>query len=119
MTESCDVRDELVAFHFGACDRRDDVERHLRTCASCLDAFLAIKRDIELAETAAAPSPALHALVRDSVARALDLVPRPRRWWERPVAFAFAVSVVLASMVAMHALTTGPGAPPYAFTTRG
>jgi hypothetical protein len=104
-----DLRHELVAFHFGESERRADIEAHLPGCSGCVAAFLAIKRGIETGEAGPRPSDIARARLRESVARALGV--GPRRWWERPAAFAFAASAVLAAMFAMHALTAAPDRP--------
>ena len=109
MTTTCDdLRHEHVAFHFGTSDRRADVEAHLVSCSACVAAFLATKRAIETGEQGPEPSDMARARLRASVTRALGLA--PRRWWERPVALAFAASIVLASMVATRVLTARPEA---------
>jgi anti-sigma factor RsiW len=110
------VEAELVAYHFGLLDgpARDDVEKHLESCAECVRAFVGVKRAIE-APTGVAPSRAARERLRRAVAR--EVAPAaPRRWWERPLAFAVAASVVLAAGAATRAITSGPGAPPHGLT---
>ncbi|HSQ63287.1 MAG TPA: zf-HC2 domain-containing protein [Polyangiaceae bacterium] len=111
---------ELVAYHFGLIEgeARERVEAHLASCGACLAAFLAIKRAIETGEGGPAPSKASRARLRSAVAR--EIAPTaPRRWWETPVAFAVAASVVLAAGAATRAITSGPGAPPHALLEGG
>ena len=115
------VEPELIAYHFGLVsgEARAGVEAHLLTCQACLRAFLDVKRAVETGEDSAAPSMAARARLRRAVAREIG-AERPQRawsWWERPMAFAFAASVVLLAMPATRALTGGPGAPPYAMSS--
>ena len=105
-----DLRHELVAFHFGESEHRDAIAAHLPGCSACVTAFLATKRAIETGEDVGPrPSDIARVRLREAVARTFGL--GPRRWWERPAAFAFAASAVLASMLAMHALTAKPDLP--------
>ena len=111
-----DLRHELVAFHFGESEHRADIEAHLPTCSACVTQFLATKRSIEMGEMGESgedggprPSDIARVRLREAVARTLGV--GPRRWWGRPAAFAFAASAVLASMLAMHALTDKPDLP--------
>jgi hypothetical protein len=105
-----DLRHELVAFHFGETEHRADIEAHLPTCSACVRAYLGIKRGIETGEDdGPRPSDIARRRLREAVARTLGV--GPRRWWERPAAFAFAASAVLASMLAMRALTEKPDLP--------
>ena len=107
---------ELVAYHFGtiAAAERTALEQHVLGCASCLRAYVELKRDIELSEDAPAPSEAVRQRVRGAIARALQPEPSRRawRWWERPMAFGLAGAAVIAAMVATQAVSTGPGAAP-------
>lgn len=120
MTQACDeIEPELVAYHFGLMEgaARDAVEVHLSTCSSCVRAFVGMKRAIELGESereieTARPSRRARERLRLAVVREVTQA-EPRRWWERPVAFALAASIVLAAGAATHAVTSGPGAPPY------
>jgi anti-sigma factor RsiW len=114
---TCDrVELELVAFYFGASDdeERRLVERHLTECASCLAAFLSVKRAVELAEEDEAPAPSAisRARLRRAVAQELGVHDAPR-WWEQPVAFAVAASLVLGAGITSRKLMAGPGAPPH------
>ena len=115
------IEPELVAYHFGLLegDARDAVESHLATCPSCVRAFVALKRAIEVGEAdPARPSRAARDRLRRAVAREVNPV-APRRTWERPVAFAIAASVVLAATATTRAITSGPGAPPYSVISTG
>jgi hypothetical protein len=109
------IEPELVAFHFGETDGalRDEIEAHLVSCPSCVRAFVGIKRAIETQQEAEArPSRAARDRLRRAVAR--EIAPEPaRKWWERPVAFAVAASLVLAAGATTRAITSGPGTPPY------
>ena len=114
----CDrVEPELVAFYFGTIDeeQRRVVERHLGECRACLAAFLSVKRGLELADEEASPAPSAisRARLRRAVANELGIQQGPRRWWERPVAFAVAASLVVGAGVTTRKLTSGPGAPPH------
>jgi anti-sigma factor RsiW len=113
-------RAALVAFHFGelTLDERDELEARLAGCADCLRELFALKRAIETGEDGPRPSDVVRQRLRRAVARAVA-APAPRRWWHRPVAAAFAIAVVLASMAATNAMTAGPGAAPYAVTDPG
>lgn len=119
MTTCNEIEPELVAYHFGVVDpeERVRIEEHLTACASCLRAFLEIKRAIETGEADDTPSPPQTSRERLRRAVAREVSPEsPRRWWERPVAFAVAASVVLAAGATTRAITSGPGAPPYALS---
>ena len=50
---------ELIAYHFGTVtpEGREQVERHLLGCQECLKSYLAVKREIETAESGAHASP--------------------------------------------------------------
>ena len=110
---TCDeLRPELIPYHFGEVsdDTRRRLEAHLPGCPACVTELLSLKRAIETADDAARPSDVARARLRAAVASAVGAAPRRR--WERPLAFAFAASAVLASMFAMRTMTSGPGAPP-------
>ncbi len=116
---SCErIQLELVTYHFGVIEDgiRHEVEGHLMGCPDCLRSFLALKRDIEVAESGPRPSPAVLDRLRVSAARELAL-PEPRSWswWERPFAFSFAGVVVLLAMGAVSALAREPGSAPHGF----
>ena len=112
-----EVEPELVAFHFGLVEGepRAAIEAHLASCRACLQAFLEIKRAVETAQDAPAPSQASRARLRRAVASELLPAARApgRRWWEVPVAFAAAATLVLGARATTHGLTSGPGSPPY------
>ena len=106
---------ELVTYHFGVIEDgpRREVEQHLVSCPDCLRSFLAIKRDIETAESGPHPSPAVLDRLRVSAAHELGLpAPRGWSWWERPLAFGFAGVAVLVAMGAVAALAQSPGSAP-------
>lgn len=109
------IQPELVGYHFGAVDgaTRQQVEQHLLECSDCLRSFLALKRDLETAESGPRPSPALSARLRQDVAAELGLVSRPWRWWERPLAFGLAGAAVVVAVLAVGALVNAPGALPH------
>jgi anti-sigma factor RsiW len=114
------VEPELIAYHFGLVsdEARTEIEAHLLACGACLCSFLDLKRAVETGEDGPVPSRAARARLRRAVAEEV-LADKPQRawsWWERPLAFAFAGSAVLAAMITMRVLTTGPGAPPYALS---
>ncbi len=110
---TCDeIRPELIPSHFGEVseETRRRLEAHLPGCPACVTELLSLKRGIETADQAERPSDLARARLRAAVASAIGAAPRRR--WERPFAFAFAASAVLAAMLAMRTLTAGPGAPP-------
>lgn len=110
------IEPDLVAYHFAVLDddARERVESHLASCGACVRAFVELKRAIERADDAT-PAPCARAKLRDAVARELGIAPAnvARRRWERPLALALAASVVLLAGRATHAITSGPGTPPY------
>lgn len=106
----------LFDYHFGASPpaEREQVEAHLRACPACLDAFFALKRDVELAPEEA-PSPAARARIRRSVEEALRVrseAPPRWRWWERPLAFGVAGAALALAATFAHLPWVGPGAAP-------
>lgn len=109
------IQSELVAFHFGVIDDdvRGELELHLVCCRGCLRSYLALKRDIELAESGPQPSLQVFDRLRRSAARELAS-PSLRRWswWERPFAFGFAAALALGAMGAVTALARTPGSAP-------
>jgi anti-sigma factor RsiW len=111
---------ELVAYHFGLVseDARDALEAHLLGCSACLRAFLEVKRAVEIGEDSPPPSAASRAKLRGAIARAIGVteMKRPWAWWERPLAFGLAASFVLASMVAVRAISMRAPTPPYAMS---
>ena len=110
------IEPELVGYHFGVIEDgpRREVEEHLVRCPDCLQSFLALKREIETAESGPRPSPTLRDRVRVSVARELGIGQARRwSWWERPLAFGFAGAVTLAMMIAVTNLIREPGTPPH------
>ena len=103
----------LVAFHFGTVDDkgRAEVEAHLLACQSCLRSYLALKRDIETAQSGPKPSVEVRDRIRASAARELGIMVRPAPRWERPLAVGFAGLMVVA-MLATGLVATGSGAMP-------
>jgi len=111
---SCErIQVELVGYHFGVIDDglRLQIEEHLAGCPGCLRSFFDLKRDVETAESAPRPSPAVLDRLRASAARELG-VGEPERWswWERPLAFGFGGLMVLVAMIAVTVVA--PGTPP-------
>jgi anti-sigma factor RsiW len=108
------IESELTGYQFGTLgeETRRRVEEHLIECPECVKAFVEIKRAIETSEAAPAPSDAARARLRRAVKSEMGIA--ERTWWERPIAFALAASVVLAATATMHALTTTDASPPYA-----
>jgi anti-sigma factor RsiW len=112
---SCErIEPALTGYHFGVLsdEERGAVEAHLPGCRACVTAMVALKRAIETGEDGPRPSPALRARLRDGVARELGLVEPPHRRWERPVAFAFAASALLAALFATRSIAEADGTPP-------
>ena len=112
---TCDeLRPELIPYHFGEvpAETRLRLEAHLPGCPACVTELLSLKRAIETAGDADAPRPSDLARARLRAAVASAIGTRPRRRWERPFAFAFAASAVLAALFAMRTITAGPGEPP-------
>jgi len=110
------IAPELLPYHFGLIDDglRSDVEGHLLCCPECLRSFLALKRDIETAESGPRPSPAVLDRLRASAACELGLEwPRRWLWWERPLAFGFASIAILVAMVAVTFLSRVPAGLPH------
>ncbi len=114
---SCErIQPELVSYHFGVIEdgTRHDVEEHLMGCPDCLRSFLALKRDIEVAESGPRPSSAVLERLRVSAARELAVSePRKWSWWERPLAFGFAGVVVVVALSAVSVLARAPGSAPH------
>ena len=99
------IQPELVSFYFGDVEdkARARVETHLRTCRSCLDAYLSLKRSIEAADLK--PSVEARGRLRDAVARELaSAEPAAWLWWERPLAVAFATATVALATIAVGQL---------------
>ena len=114
---SChEIQPELVAYHFGIVsdETRRGLEVHLASCPACLGAFLAVKRDIETAESGPRPSPAARERLRLAVARELGVgEPRQRwSWWERPLAFGLAGVAVIAALLLLSVLSAAGGSMP-------
>lgn len=82
-----ELKADLMAWQLGDLHgtERESLETHLASCNTCVREFIALKRDVELAEDGPAPSFAAKEKLRHAVKLELGLVPGP--WWERPVAF--------------------------------
>lgn len=110
---------ELVPFHFGTLEpaARAALEAHLLGCAACLKDYLTLKRDIETGATAPAPRAFARDRLRQAVAQELERrnPSRAWRWWERPLAAAFAGSGLAFAMLAVHLMTAAPATAPKAF----
>lgn len=95
---------DLVAWQLGELhgDERSALEAHVAGCTTCVQQFIALKRDLELAEAGPAPSAAARVKLRDAVKLELGLVPGP--WWERPVAFFVGTASVVCAILACTAM---------------
>jgi anti-sigma factor RsiW len=112
---SChDLKPTLIAFLLNAVEptEREAVEAHLPGCPSCTGELVTLKRAVDLAEDAPRPSSAARARLRQAVQAELHPPPRPRRRWERPVAFTFAAVAALFALTAVRLVTSRPGGPP-------
>lgn len=114
-----EVQAELLAYHFGLLEgeARLRVEDHLKSCASCVASFVDAKRAVEVGEQGhEAPSAHVRKRLRRAVAEELgvETVPIRRRFWERPVAFAVAASVLLVASRTTRLLTSGSPTAPHA-----
>jgi anti-sigma factor RsiW len=118
---SCDtVEPELVAYHFGAIspEARQRVEAHLPGCASCLRAFITLKRNMEMGEGEPLPSKGVRERLRSAVARELRAsAPAPApvrtwRWWERPLALGGALAVLMGAIFVTSQASSGQGIAP-------
>lgn len=113
---SCETtRRDLVGFHFGELEpgTRGEVERHLVSCRECLGEFLSVKRDVELAgETAERPSMKAKTRLRSAMATKLGLGPRPKLWWERPLAYGLAAAALVVAMVSVQRIADAEGKTP-------
>jgi hypothetical protein len=91
------------------------VEEHLMECSRCVRDFIALKREIETAESSPRPSALARQRLRRAVAQEVGATNAPRRraWWERPLAVGYAAAVVLGAFFAMHAMATQPGSAPH------
>jgi hypothetical protein len=117
-TTSChDHPADLVGYHFAvvSADARRALEAHLVACPSCIRAYVAIKRDLELGDDGPRPSDAARARVRASITAELGTRPRAWSWWERPLAFTFATAATVLAMVAVTQLYAHEANPPHAF----
>jgi anti-sigma factor RsiW len=117
---SCDeIQQELVGYHFGIVEpdeARRRLEDHLVSCQACIEAFVALKRDIETAESGPRPSAAVRQRLRLAVAEELGVAAPPSRrwsWWERPLALGFAGVAVFLAMLAVGVIASSPGSMPH------
>ncbi|HWE26474.1 MAG TPA: zf-HC2 domain-containing protein [Polyangia bacterium] len=93
------VDGELVAFQLAALDgaTRAAVEAHLTGCARCVSSYLALKRAMDAAEDAGAPSELMRARIRRDVAQELA----PRTTASRTIVKArWAIAVTTAVLIA-------------------
>lgn len=115
-----EIQPELLPYHFGEIDGtiRRELEQHLLSCQHCLGDFLAIKREVETAGTAAAPSPDARLRLRAAVAQQVrpEVVREKWSWWERPVALLFAGAAVAAALFIVQLIATGPGTMPHSLS---
>lgn len=81
----------LLRWHFSELEDREPLEVHLRTCTSCVNEFVTLKRAVELAEGEPLPSAASRNALREAVSAQLET---NWGWWERPLAFALAASAM-------------------------
>jgi anti-sigma factor RsiW len=116
---SCtEVQIELVAYHFGEVEPelRSEIEQHLLGCKHCLAELLALKREIETAESDAAPSRAAHDRLRQAVELHLHPPRREWSWWERPLALLSAGAAVAAALFVLQVVSTSPGTAPHSLS---
>ena len=115
-----EIEHQLVGYHFNALsgDVRHAVEAHLVECPDCVRAFVELKRAIETSEDSPRPSDAARQRLRSAVARELGVTTTRWAWWERPLALAVAVTVVLAAGASTRALVSEPASPPHALGGR-
>ena len=73
------VDEELIAFQLAALDgaTRAALEAHLPGCARCVSSFLALKRAMDAAEDATAPSQVTRARIRAEASRQLAALATP------------------------------------------
>lgn len=103
----CDeLTGDLVAYHFGEVPEagRDALEAHLVTCATCVQRFVALKREIELGEAGPRPSTAARARLKAAALAEVAKPLRPWAWWERPLAFGVASAAVVVALAFVQAL---------------
>jgi anti-sigma factor RsiW len=121
---SCEkIGSELIGYHFGTLseETRQAVEAHLPTCAGCVREFVALKRDLELAEREPAPSQRARDRLRRAVAHeVLREKPVARwGWWERPLALGGALAVLLGAAAITRNVSLREGRPPQAISHDG
>lgn len=117
------VDEELIAFELAALDgaTRAAVETHLTGCARCVSAFLALKRAIDAAEDATAPSETARARIRREAERQLSAISRQPSAAERkqpepakrraPWGIAIAAAAAIVAPFAWQALHLSRRAP--------
>jgi hypothetical protein len=119
---SCEtVQRELVGFQLGevAEATRGEIEAHLLECRGCLGQYLALKRDMETAASEPGPSEAARLSLRSAIAEELGLAAKPWRWWERPLALAFASTAVVLALFTVHVVRNREASPPHGLVARG
>ena len=106
------VQPGLIGYLLGAIDddARVALEDHLPTCPACVVELMALKRALDGGLDGPAPPAAAHVRLRAAIAA--ELRPRPRRRWERSLAFALAAVAVLAAVQVTRVVTGGPGHAP-------
>jgi anti-sigma factor RsiW len=117
------IQMDLVAYHLGAIDdgARERVEAHLVECASCVRAYVTLKRHAEAGS--AKPSDAARAKLRAAVSEEFETSARARvrRFLARPIplykglAAAAAVAIAIGAAAPIIArMTTNQGPEPIA-----
>jgi len=102
---TCDeLQGDLVAYHFGEVPAagREAVESHLVSCPTCVQRFVALKREIELAEVGPRPSVSARARLKAAALAEVAKPLRPWAWWERPLAFGMASAAVFVAIAFVY-----------------
>ena len=110
------VDGELIAFELAVLDgpTRAAVEAHLAGCGRCVSSFLAVKRAIDVAEEAAAPSQIARGRVYAEAAKLLTAdAPAPKKPEKRraPWGIAVAAAAAIVAPFAWQALHARHAAP--------
>lgn len=115
------IREELFAYHFGACEDpdRDRIDAHLVSCSECLRFYLALKRRIEVGASEK-PSQETRERLRENVlkkfkprrtSRLTSIFQRRIPLYQGVFAVAVAACVALAAPGAMRAVRSSASAP--------